>query len=106
MCVRWFGFTMILTVLPHDLCVAHGLIDAREGAHGLLHHLLAHAEHVVLLEELIRQLCHTQAWVNLLHSQTHTIRTLWHLDTAIISKGLWAFSLLQNAGSYFLDLDV
>lgn len=58
-------------VLPHDLCVAHGLVDAREGTHGLLHHLLTHAEHVVLFKELIRQLCHTQAWVNLLHSHTH-----------------------------------
>lgn len=60
------------TVSPHDLCVAHGLVDAREGAHGLLHHLLAHAEHVVLLKELIRQLCHTQTRVNLLHLQKHT----------------------------------
>lgn len=58
-------------VLPHDLCVAHGLVDAGESAHCLLHHLLAHAEHVVLLKELIRQLCHTQAWVNLLHSHKH-----------------------------------
>lgn len=51
---------------PHDLCVAHGLVDAWEGAHGLLHHLLAHAQHAVLLEELIGQLCHTQAGVDLL----------------------------------------
>lgn len=57
--------------LPHDLCIAHGLVDARESAHCLLHHLLTHAEHVVLLKELIRQLCHTQAWVNLLHSHIH-----------------------------------
>lgn len=55
--------------LPHDLCIAHSLIDAGEGAHGFLHHLFAHAEHVVLLEELIRQLCHTQARVNLLYTQ-------------------------------------
>lgn len=59
------------TVLPHDLRVAHCLVDAREGAHGLLHHLLTHAKHVVLLEELIRQLCHAQAWVNLLPSHKH-----------------------------------
>lgn len=61
-----------LLSLPHDLCVAHGLVDAGEGAHGLLHHLLAHAEHVVLLKELIGQLCHTQARVNLLRSHKHT----------------------------------
>lgn len=47
------------SVLPHDFSIAHGLINAREGAHCLLHHLLTHTEHVVLLKELIRQLCHT-----------------------------------------------
>lgn len=61
----------VVAAVPHDLCVAHGLVDAREGAHGLLHHLLAHAEHVVLLEELIGQLGHAQAGVDLLRSHRH-----------------------------------
>lgn len=60
------------TAVPHDLGVAHGLVNAREGAHGLLHHLLAHAEHVVLLKELIGQLGHAQAGVDLLHSRKHS----------------------------------
>lgn len=66
-------------VLPHDLCIAHGLVDAREGAHGLLHHLLTHAEHVVLLKELIRQLRHTQARVNLLHAHIHKLSAHYKL---------------------------
>lgn len=63
------------TKLPHDLCIAHSLIDAGEGAHRFLHHLLAHAEHIVLLEELIRQLCHTQARVNLLYTHAQILRS-------------------------------
>lgn len=62
MLLRSFYFTSS----PHDFCITHGLVDAREGTHGLLHHLFAHAEHVVLLEELIRQFCYTQAGVDLL----------------------------------------
>lgn len=58
-----------LRVWPHDLCVAHGLIDAGESTHGFLHHLLPHTEHVVLLKELIGQLCHTQTGVDLLHRE-------------------------------------
>lgn len=58
--------------VPHDLCVAHGLVDAREGAHGLLHHLLAHTQHVVLFKELIWELRHAQAGINLLQGGTHT----------------------------------
>ncbi len=50
----------------HDLCVAHGLVDAGKSAHGFLHHLLPHTEHVVLLEELIGELRHTQTGVDLL----------------------------------------
>lgn len=62
--------------LPHDLSIAHGLINAREGTHGLLHHLLAHAQHVVFLEELIGELCHTQAGVYLLGAEGTRLRLL------------------------------
>lgn len=57
-------------VWPHDLCVAHGLVDAGKSAHGFLHHLLPHTEHVVLLEELIGELRHTQTGVDLLQTDT------------------------------------
>lgn len=60
------NFYLCIYFSPHDLCVAHSLVNARESTHGFLHHFLAHAEHVVLLKEFIRQFGDAQARVNLL----------------------------------------
>lgn len=68
---------------PHHLGVAHGLVDAGEGAHGFLHHLLAHAQHVVLLKELVGEFRHSQAGVDLLGG------ALWGSGGGSVERGSW-----------------